>query len=145
LLTPLQILNFYNAVANNGVMVKPKLIQAVRKHGKIVEYVNTEIINPSICSKETIEKAHIMLEGVVRNGTARSIYTNKYKIAGKTGTAQIAHGSFGYKDTADRVMHQASFVGYFPADNPKYSCIVVIKTGGDIYYGSALQHPYFVE
>ncbi len=143
LLTPLQMLNFYNAVANNGVMVKPKLLQAVRKHGKIIEYKKTEILNPSICSKETIKKAHILLEGVVRNGTAHDIFTSKYKIAGKTGTAQIAHGSFGYKDTADRVIHQASFAGYFPADNPKYSCIVVIKTKGSVYYGSALAAPVF--
>ena len=143
LLTPLQTLNFYNAVANNGVMVKPKLVKAIRKHGKIVKVFNTEILNPSICSKETINKAHRLLEGVVLHGTAHNIYTSKYKIAGKTGTAQIAHGSFGYKDTADRIVHQASFAGYFPADYPKYSCIVVIKTKGHVYYGSALAAPVF--
>ncbi len=143
LLTPLQTLNFYNAVANNGVMVKPQMVMAIRKHGKIIKQTDVEVINPSICSKQTIEKAHKMLEGVVLHGTAHVIYTSKYKIAGKTGTAQIAHGSFGYKDTADRVIHQASFAGYFPADNPKYSCIVVIKTKGNVYYGSALAAPVF--
>ena len=143
LLTPLQVLNFYNAVANNGVMVKPKLALAVRKHGKIIKYFDTEILNPSIASKETIEKAHIILEGVVRNGTAHDIYSNKYKIAGKTGTAQMVQLGFGYRDTSDRMLHQASFAGYFPADNPKYSCIVVIKTFGNVYYGSALAAPVF--
>lgn len=143
LFTPLQILNFYNAIANNGVMLKPKLVIAIRKHGKIIEYKKTEILNPSICSKQTIKKAHILLEGVVLNGTAHNIYTSKYKIAGKTGTAQIAQGRSGYRDTADRVIYQASFAGYFPADNPLYSCIVSIKTRGKVYYGGSLAAPVF--
>jgi len=128
LLTPLQTLNFFNAVANNGVMVKPRLVKAFRQYGKIIKVQNIEIINPSISSKETIKKAQLMLEGAVQNGTAKNIRSSNFKIAGKTGTAQIAHGSGGYRDTANRVTHQASFAGYFPADNPKYSCIVLVKT-----------------
>jgi cell division protein FtsI (penicillin-binding protein 3) len=144
LLTPLQTLNFYNAVANNGVMVKPKLVKAIRQHGKIIEVEKTEILNPSICSKETIEKAHKMLEGVVEHGTAYNIKSANFKIAGKTGTAQIAHGSLGYRDTANRITHQASFAGYFPAGNPKYSCIVLIKTKSHrLYYGSTVAAPVF--
>lgn len=144
LLTPLQTLNFYNAVANGGVMVKPKLVKAIRQHGKIIEVEKTEIINPSICSKETIEKAHEMLEGVVEHGTAHNIKSANFKIAGKTGTAQIAHGSSGYRDTANRITHQASFAGYFPADDPKYSCIVLIKTKSHrLYYGSSVAAPVF--
>ncbi len=144
LLTPLQTLNFFNAVANDGVMVKPKLIKAIRQYGKIIEVKKTEIINPSISSKETIKKAQLMLEGVVENGTAKNIRSANFKIAGKTGTAQIAQGSEGYRDTANRIIYQASFAGYFPADNPKYSCIVLVKTKSNrAYYGSVVAAPVF--
>ncbi len=144
LLTPLQTLNFFNAVANDGVMVKPKLVKAFRQYGKIIEVEKTEIINPSISSKETIKKAQLMLEGVVENGTAKNIRSSDFKIAGKTGTAQIAQGSGGYLDTANRKVYQASFVGYFPADNPKYSCIVLVKTKSNrTYYGSIVAAPVF--
>ncbi|OQY03946.1 MAG: hypothetical protein B6I20_03910 [Bacteroidetes bacterium 4572_117] len=144
LLTPLQTLNFFNTIANNGKMMRPKLVQALRHHGEIVEVKKNEIINPSICSHETIQKAQAMLLGVVENGTAHNIRSPNYKIAGKTGTAQIARGQSGYRDTANRIMYQASFAGYFPAEKPKYSCIVLIKTKSNTtYYGSAVAAPVF--
>jgi cell division protein FtsI (penicillin-binding protein 3) len=145
LLTPLQMLNFYNTVANDGVMVKPRLIKAIREHGAIIKEYNTQIINPSICSKTTIEKAKLMLEGVVDHGTARNIKGAPYKIAGKTGTAQVASGSSGYDDNEGNVKaHFGSFAGYFPADNPQYSCIVVVKTKDKHnFYGNIVAAPVF--
>lgn len=147
LLTPLQILNFYNAVANDGVMVKPRIIKAIREHGKIIQEFHTQIINPSICSKPTLQKAKQMLEGVVENGTAKNISDAPYKIAGKTGTAQVASGTSGYHDNNAKVMaHFGSFAGYFPADDPKYSCIVVIKTNDSHhFYGNIIAAPVFRE
>jgi cell division protein FtsI (penicillin-binding protein 3) len=144
-LTPLQILTVYNAVANNGRMVKPKLVKSLKFRGEIIKDYPAEIIVPSICSNETLKKLKIMLECVVENGTAKSLRSPLYKIAGKTGTAQVAKGKSGYKDLS----YKASFVGYFPADNPKYSCIVVIndpdfKTTG-AYYGGAVAGPVFKE
>lgn len=143
--TPLQILTFYNAVANNGKMVKPKFVREIRYHGKKIRNFDIEVLNPSICSDETIRKAREILEGVVENGTAKNLKNDNYKIAGKTGTAQIANDKYGYK-LGSEVSYQASFVGYFPAENPKYSCIVVINsptTAG--YYGNLVAGPVFKE
>ena len=141
-LTPLQILTFYNAVANNGCMVKPMLVQAIMQNGITVKTFKPEILNPSICSESTIKKAHALLEGVVENGTAKNLNNTVYKIAGKTGTAQIAEGNEGY----NKQDYKASFVGYFPADNPKYSCIVVIThPSNGVYYGSLVAGPVFRE
>jgi len=143
-LTPLQILTFYNAVANDGVMVKPQFVQEVRKMGKTVQKMEPEIINPAICSKKTIGKAKKMLEGVVENGTAVNLKNADYKIAGKTGTAQIYNTITGYKSKKAKVSYQASFVGYFPADEPKYTCIVVvIAPSKDVYYGNLVAGPIF--
>ena len=141
-ITPLQLLTFYNAVANNGVMVKPMFVKEIRHAGKVIKSFEPHIINESICSNETIKKAKILLEGVVENGTARNLKNSIYKIAGKTGTAQIASGSTGY----NKKDYKASFVGYFPADNPMYSCIVIINnpTQGS-YYGSSVAGPVFKE
>ena len=138
-LTPLQTLTFYNAVANDGVMVKPMLVQEIKDSGKTIESYDTEVINKSICSKSSIEKAKEILEGVVIRGTATSLNKSPYRIAGKTGTAQIA-SSKGY----DKTNYNASFVGYFPADNPKYSCIVVVsKPSTGRYYASSVAVPVF--
>ena len=144
-LTPLQVLTFYNAVANDGVMVKPKFVREIRDRGVLVKEINTEVLNSSICSKKTIAMAQEMLEGVVENGTARNLKNDKYKIAGKTGTAQVANEHHSYH-SIDGKIYQASFVGYFPADNPKYSCIVVVNapTSGT-YYGSHVAGPIFKE
>ncbi|MCC8424133.1 penicillin-binding protein [Mucilaginibacter sp. UR6-11] len=124
-LSPLQMLTFYNSVANNGKMIAPIFVREIRSMGNTVERFQARVINPKVCSDETLAKVKGLLEGVVLEGTGKLIIKNKlYSVAGKTGTAQIANGALGYgaKDS-----HQASFCGYFPADHPKYSMIVVIS------------------
>ena len=144
-LTPLQTLTFYNAVANDGKMVKPRFVSHINQRGQVVKEIKPEIINNSICSKKTIAMAKKMLEGVVENGTAKNLRNANFKIAGKTGTAQIANKSGGYKNAA-KISHQASFVGYFPADAPKYSCIVVVAAPSrNVYYGNLVAGPIFKE
>lgn len=144
-MTPLQILTFYNAIANDGKMVKPRFVTEVRQSGKLVKQYDTEVINNSICSKKTIKMAKEMLEGVVDDGTGRNLKNSRYKIAGKTGTAQIANAKYGYRYDS-KVSHQASFVGYFPADNPKYTCIVVVNAPTqNVYYGNLVAGPIFKE
>jgi len=140
-LTPLQILSFYNAVANDGVMVKPTFLESSNKLGALKKNTfKKQILNASICSKETLSIVKKMLYDVVhhKNGTAKNIKSNNIKIAGKTGTAQVGYGT-------DKLDYISSFVGYFPAENPKYSCIVVInkpnKNKG--YYGSDVAAPVF--
>lgn len=145
-LAPIHLLTLYNAVANNGKMVKPLLVSEIRRNGEVVERFNPIVINPQIVSPSAIKKARIMLEGVITEGTGASIKSNDYKIAGKTGTAQIAAGNKGYRQGTKQVQYKGSFVGYFPADDPKYSCIVVIvnpKRGK--YYGGAVAAPVFRE
>ncbi|MBR5644160.1 MAG: transpeptidase family protein [Salinivirgaceae bacterium] len=142
--TPLNILTFYNAVANNGKMMRPRFVKKIVNHGQTVRTIPTEVINPSICSRETIRKAQEMLCGVVENGTAKNMRNSNYKIAGKTGTAQLnQNGTYRYQG---RVAYQASFCGYFPADDPKYSCIVVVNapTSG-VYTGNWAAGPVFKE
>lgn len=143
--TPLQILTFYNAVANNGEMLQPRFVKAISDHGKIIEKYSPKVINPTICSRATIQKAKIMLEGVVENGTAQNLKNSNYKIAGKTGTAQIANRKYGYKYQS-KISYQASFVGYFPADDPMYSCIVVVNApSSGVYYGNLVAGQVFKE
>ena len=133
-MTPLQILSFYAAIANDGKRMKPLFVKSIMANGITEKNFDPEVLNPSICSMTTIKKVKQMLEGVVENGTAKSIKSMQYKIAGKTGTAQlIIDGVY------DNQRHLASFVGYFPADNPKYACIVMINDpqengsyGGDV-------------
>ena len=140
-MTPLQILTFYNAVANDGRMVKPMFVKEIRDAGRVKERFETVTLNKSICSDESLEKAQEILEGVVLRGTATSFKDSPYRVAGKTGTAQIA-SSTGY----DKRNYNASFVGYFPADNPKYSCIVVVsKPSTGKYYASSVAVPVFKE
>lgn len=141
-IAPIQTLAFYNAVANNGVMVKPKFIEEIREDGIPVRKFPTEVINPSICSKSTLSKAKGMLEGVCINGTGRSLKNPYYTIAGKTGTAVIANENKGYKSGGSK-KYQASFVGYFPADNPKFTCIVVIVGPKGKFYGGSVAGPVF--
>lgn len=144
-LTPLQILTFYNAVANNGKMMKPFLVKEVRGRGKVIRKYEPIVITDSICSSATIKKAKQMLEGVVERGTARNLRDSSYRIAGKTGTAQRSMGKGGYK-LNDKANYQASFVGYFPADNPKYSCIAVVYSPStEVYYGASVAGPIFKE
>ena len=142
LMTPLQMLTVYNAVANNGVMVKPLFASEVRHIDKVVKRYDTEVINKQICSKKTCEQLKILLNGVVQTGTASNIRSSQYKIAGKTGTALVAYQGSYSKDKK----YQASFAGYFPSDNPKYSCIVVITDPSmGLIYGSSVAAPVFKE
>ena len=141
LLTPIQILTFYNAVANNGKMVAPMFVKEIRNKSQVIERFKPIVLADSICSQSTIKKAKVLLEEVVKSGTASKIKNSQYSIAGKTGTAQIASLT-GY----DKKAYQASFCGYFPAENPKYSCIVVIYSpnNGKIY-GSEVACPVFAD
>ena len=140
-MTPLQILTFYNAIANKGVMVKPQFVQSVVKDGKEVERFAPIIMSEAICKRETIDKLHNVLKGVVQNGTGRRLKTASYGIAGKSGTAEI-----GYDKKHAGIQHRASFVGYFPADAPKYSCIVVVsKPQKARTHGGDLAAPVFRE
>ncbi len=143
-LTPLQTLTFYNAVANNGVMVKPKFVEEIRENGELVHSFDTEVINPSICSKETLSTARSLLEGVCTEGTGKDLQNPFFPIAGKTGTAQVAYQNEGYSKEGKK-NYQASFVGYFPADDPKYSAIVVIVGPKGLYYGASVAGPVFKE
>ncbi len=142
-LTPLQILSFYNAIANDGTMVKPRLVKAYAHRGDIVKELDSEVVSSSIASRSTIKAAKQLMEDVVEYGTARNLKGASLKIAGKTGTAQVAKGSSGYR-SGDRMSYKASFCGYFPADNPKYSCIVVVTDPvGRGYYGNVVAGPVF--
>jgi len=144
-LTPLQILTFYNAVANNGRMVKPRFVTAIMRNGNIIKRYEPDVIINSIASRNTIRKAKKMMEGVVEHGTATNLRNANYKIAGKTGTAQIAIGKSGYRSGV-RISYQASFVGYFPAENPLYSCIVVVNAPSNgVYYGNLVAGSVFRE
>ncbi len=141
-MTPLQILTFYNAIANNGVKVKPMFVKEILDHGDVIKTFEPQILNPSICSKNTVEKVHELLIGVVERGTATNIKSDKYKIAGKTGTAQIANGTSGYHKYG--VEYQGTFVGYFPADKPVYSCIVVVNAPSrSVYYANVVAGTVF--
>ncbi len=142
--TPLQTLSVYNAVANNGIMVKPRFVDALMKDGKVVRTFPTQVVNPAICSSTTLKKLRKLLEGVVLRGTAKNLNNTVYSIAGKTGTAQIA-GKGKYKSEG-KINYQASFVGYFPANNPEYSCIVIMNSpSSDGYYGNITAGPIFRE
>lgn len=139
-LTPLQMLALYNAVANDGKMVKPLFVEEMRFHGKRVKRYDTEVLDGHICSRETLQRVRAMLEGVVDSGTAKNLSNSHYQIAGKTGTAQISLSKEGY----DKSLYQASFAGYFPAGHPKYSCIVVVNAPSkSIYYGNLVAGPIF--
>ncbi|WP_299763362.1 penicillin-binding protein [uncultured Dokdonia sp.] len=137
-LTPLQTLTFYNAIANDGEMVKPRFIKQVKEWDVVVETFEKEVINPKIASASTIGAVREMMENTVRRGTAKNIYSPDFSMAGKTGTCQTE-----YWIEPNRYI--SSFAGYFPADNPKYSCIVVIhkpeKSIG--YYGNIVAGPVF--
>ncbi len=138
--TPLHLLTFYNAVANNGKMMKPVFVKEIRDADRIIMKQNPEVLINKICSDKTINTAHKYLEGVVEKGTARNISNAVYKIAGKTGTGKInENGRYIPK-------YNASFAGYFPADSPKYSCIVLIhKPDGGSFYATKVAAPVFKE
>ena len=151
--TPMQTLMFYNAVANNGVMVKPRFIKELRRQDKTEKVFETVVVNPKIASNETLSKIRKVLENVVVRGTANNIYSSNFSMAGKTGTAKKYLPK--HKDENGNTVaagysnkhYVASFAGFFPAENPKYSCIVVIhdpkKEKG--YYGATVAGPVFKE
>lgn len=143
-LTPLQTLTFYNAIANDGEMVKPQFLKEVKEFDNVIVPFKKEIINPQICSNETIKKVKKLLINVVekKHGTGNRLYSPNFSMAGKTGTAQT---EYWMDDWLENRRYVSSFVGYFPIDNPKYSCIVVIhkpstKKG---YYGADVSGPVF--
>lgn len=137
-MTPLQTLSLYNAVANDGKMVKPIFVSEIKEWSKTIKKYDPEVINPKICSDETLLKVRKVLENVVKNGTGKSLYSADFSMAGKTGTAQVNYSKA-------EMSYASSFVGYFPADQPKYSCIVVVhnpdKSKG--YYGADVAGPVF--
>ena len=138
-LTPLQTLTFYNAIANNGEMVRPKFVKEIRTQTNSVSTFSKEVIDPKICSQETINKVKKMMENVVIRGTAANIYDESFSMAGKTGTCQTDYWK------GEGVKYIATFVGYFPVKDPMYSCIVIIhKPNKSIgYYGNAVSAPVF--
>ena len=139
--TPLQTLTFYNAIANDGVMVRPKFISEIKEIDTPIETFDTQVINPQICSKETVLKLQKLLKNVVEkeHGTGHGLYSDEFSMAGKTGTCQKDYVN------KEQLNYISSFSGYFPADDPKYSCIVVIhepdKSVG--YYGADVSGPVF--
>lgn len=139
-LTPLQILAFYNAIANEGKLIRPIIVKSISQADNDIRYYETEVLKRKICSSKTLREVKTLLEGVVENGTAKNISNDYYKIAGKTGTAQkIVNGRYTKK-------YSTSFVGYFPAESPRYSCIIVIDSPkGFQQYGSNVAAPAFKE
>jgi len=141
-MTPLQTLTLYNAVANNGEMVKPQFVSEIKEWNKTIKKYDKQIINPKICSDGTIKKLKALLSNVVKKGTGAKLYSKDFSMAGKTGTAQANYGKNGGNDKH----YVSSFVGFFPAEHPKYSCIVVVhapNTSMNNYYGADVAGPVF--
>ena len=143
-ISPIQTLNLYNSIANNGVMMRPYLVNAIQEEGKKIKTFLPTVYNAQLCKPSTIRDLRIALEGVCINGTAKTLFKNSlYKVAGKTGTAKVANGNKGYGEG----IFQSSFAGYFPADNPQYTCVVIIKNRphAPIFYGASVAGPVFKE
>lgn len=140
--TPLQTLTLYNAIANNGEMVKPQFVSEIKEWNKTIKKFDKQVINSKICSEETIKKLKAILKNVVKTGTAKSIYSKDFSMAGKTGTAQ---GNYAVNGGADK-HYISSFVGFFPVEQPKYTCIVVVHKPSTVngnYYGADVAGPVF--
>lgn len=143
--SPLHTLMFYNAIANNGALVKPYIVDKVKEYNVTVDSTPTTVLNPKICSERTIQQLREILVGVVEEGTAQNLKTDYLHVAGKTGTAVIAQGNAGYKNGGKKI-YQASFCGYFPAEQPEYSMIVVINSPSQNgYYGNVVAGTIFKE
>ncbi len=140
--TPMQTLTLYNSIANDGVMVKPYFVTDIMEGGVSKQHFESQVINPQVVSESTLLQAKSLLEGVIERGTGKSTFKNcPYKVAGKTGTAQIAVGG-----AYNKKNYNGTFVGYFPADNPVYSCIVVVNNpSAGKYYGGSVAAPVFKE
>lgn len=140
LVTPIQTLTLYNAVANDGKMIKPRFVREIKRNGVTIKKFEPEVLVEQIVKKETIAKAKQLMEGVVKNGSGKGLNVSAFPVAGKTGTAKISKNGR-YEKT-----YQASFVGYFPADKPLYTCIVIINSPSNgIYYGGLVAGPVFKE
>ena len=141
-LTPLQTLTFYNAIANDGVMVKPRFLREVKEFEKTIESFDIDILNNKICTDKTLREVQAILKNVVIRGTGSRLYSEHFSMAGKTGTAQT---EYWMKDWDDNRRYVSSFAGYFPAENPKYSCIVIIHKPSTQkgYYGADVSGPVF--
>jgi cell division protein FtsI (penicillin-binding protein 3) len=137
--TPLQTLTFYNGIANNGVVMKPQFLTQIRRNGIIEKEIEPEVLRRNFCSQKNIEIMKACMEGVVENGTGSKLKSAFFKIAGKTGTSQIDKS----RNLGEGMKYQASFVGYFPADAPIYSCIVVIAAPNKSIYGSKVAGTVF--
>jgi cell division protein FtsI (penicillin-binding protein 3) len=142
-LTPLQTLNLYNTIANNGRMMRPQLVKEIRSYGHADQVFGPQVIDRSLLSKQTVVLAKELLESVVNGtqGTAKNIRAEHYKIAGKTGTSIINYKQ--HKASGVSKKYRSSFAGYFPADNPKYSCIVVVTNPRSGFYGGRVAAPVF--
>lgn len=125
---PINILTFYNAIANNGVSIRPKFVRAAMKDGEVIQEFSTEVINPKICSDKTLAQIQEILRKVVSEGLAKPAGSKQFHVSGKTGTAQISQGTAGYKTGTTNYL--VSFCGYFPSETPKYSMIVSIQKPG---------------
>ncbi len=137
--SPLHMLNFYNTVANNGVMMKPYLVEQIKKRGKVIVDNQPKVIDSQMLSEETVQQLQACLEGVVKEGTGKSLQSKDFSSAGKTGTTRLFVPGYNYGH-----FYTASFAGYFPAENPKYSCIVVVnKPTAGKYYGGSVAGPVF--
>jgi len=140
--TPLQVATLYNAIANNGRMVKPIFVKEIQKTGTVVRSYKTEVMVEQVCKPGTLKNLRTMLEGVVLRGTASTLKNPNYTLAGKTGTALVADGRRGYAQK----IYRSSFCGYFPANNPQYTCMVMVNgPSKGLYYGAAVAGPVFKE
>jgi cell division protein FtsI (penicillin-binding protein 3) len=140
--TPLQVLTLYNAIANNGKMIKPIFVKEIQKTGHTIKAFSTETMVQQVCKPSTLKNLRAMMEGVVKHGTATNLKNPNYTVAGKTGTALVADGRRGYAQK----IYRSSFCGYFPAENPQYTCMVMVNgPSKGIYYGSAVAGPVFKE
>jgi cell division protein FtsI (penicillin-binding protein 3) len=143
-ISPLQTLALYNAVANQGKMMRPYLVSSVREEGVLLKNMDPIVVREKVCSDQTLAQLRECLEGVCIAGTAKELFKNSlFPVAGKTGTALVANGNKGYADK----IYQSSFAGYFPADNPQYTCVVVIKNKphAAVFYGGSVAGPVFKE
>lgn len=143
-ISPLQTLSLYNAVANQGKMMRPYLVSSIREEGVLLKNVDPTVVREKVCSDQTLKMLQACLEGVCIEGTAKELFKGSlFPVAGKTGTALVANGNKGYADK----IYQSSFAGYFPADNPQYTCVVVIKNKphAPVFYGAAVAGPVFKE
>lgn len=147
-LAPIHTLTLFNAVANDGVMVKPMFVRELRQYDRTVLRFPTDTLNPAICSKTALRSVQRAMEGAVTNGTGRLLLNPKYRVAAKTGTAQVAIGRHGYVSSSGGRHYLGSIAGYLPADRPKYSIVVALKTyhsenSQKTYYGGSLAGPLF--